>query len=78
LTLYRARLTVLTMERFTIGFVLEEQGPRPDEAALKGFDMDAFGAAHPTIMAGVTEYFGSGRTVDDLFRECATTIVEGL
>jgi TetR/AcrR family tetracycline transcriptional repressor len=78
LTLHRARLTVLTMERFTIGFVLEEQAPRPDEAALKGFDLDEFGAAYPTVIAGITEYFGSGRTVDDLFHESAAMIVEGL
>jgi TetR/AcrR family tetracycline transcriptional repressor len=75
--LRRARLTVLTVERFTIGFVLEEQAPRPDEEALKGFDLEAFGAAHPTVMAGVTEYFGEGNTVDDLFRECLTTVIEG-
>ncbi|MEU4240406.1 TetR/AcrR family transcriptional regulator C-terminal domain-containing protein [Actinoplanes sp. NPDC026619] len=75
--LHRARLTVLTVEGFTIGHVLEEQAPRPDEETLKGFDMAAFAQDHPTVIAGITEYFQPGRTPDDLFRECATLIVEG-
>ena len=75
--LHRARVMVLTVERATIGFVLEEQAPRPDEAALKGFDMADFTARFPTVIAGITEYFQPGRTVDDLFRECITLIVEG-
>jgi TetR/AcrR family transcriptional regulator, tetracycline repressor protein len=76
-SLHRARVIVLTVQRATIGFVLEEQGPRPDEESLKDFDMAAFTTAHPTVMAGITQYFEAGRTVDDLFRECVTLIVEG-
>ncbi|WP_344485958.1 TetR/AcrR family transcriptional regulator C-terminal domain-containing protein [Nonomuraea monospora] len=72
--LRRARLIVLTVERFTVGFVLEEQAPRPD---VEGFDMDAFATAFPTVIAGVTEYFQPGRTVDDLFRDCLEEIVGG-
>lgn len=74
--LHQARVTVLTVERVTIGFVLEEQAPPPDEAALKTFDLAEFTAAYPTMIAGITEYFTS-RTVDDLFRECVTLVVEG-
>ena len=40
-------------------------------------DMAAYAAAYPTVMAGVTEYFQPGRTVDDLFRDCLELIVHG-
>ncbi|GGM67457.1 TetR/AcrR family transcriptional regulator C-terminal domain-containing protein [Dactylosporangium sucinum] len=74
LPLRRARLLVLTVQRFTIGHVLEEQAPRPE---ADGFDLPAFTAAHPVLIAGITEYFQAGRTVDDLFRDCLEVIVEG-
>ncbi|HEV2634226.1 MAG TPA: TetR/AcrR family transcriptional regulator C-terminal domain-containing protein [Actinocrinis sp.] len=77
LSLRRARLMVLTVEHFTVGHVLAEQAPRPDEAAVTEFDLDAFGETHPGIIAGITEYFQDGRTPDDLFRECLEVIVEG-
>lgn len=64
--LRRARLLVLLIERFTLGLVLEEQSePRseysiaPDEAAER----------YPTITAAVTDYFSSGATLDDLYRD---------
>lgn len=75
--LRQARMIVLTVERFTIGYVLEEQAPRPDTEAVKGFDMAAFTAEYPTVVAGITEYFQPGRTVDDLFRDCLELIIEG-
>jgi TetR/AcrR family transcriptional regulator, tetracycline repressor protein len=75
--LRQARVMVLTVERFTIGHVLEEQAPRPDADAVKDFDMAAFTEEHPTVVAGITEYFQPGRTVDDLFRECLELIIEG-
>lgn len=75
--LRQARVIVLTVERFTVGHVLEEQAPRPDMDALGGFDMAAFAGQHPTVMAGITEYFQPGRTVDDLFRECLDVVIEG-
>ena len=75
--LRQARLIVLTVERFTIGYVLEEQAPRPDADALNGFDMAAYAAAYPTVMAGVAEYFQPGRTVDDLFRDCLEVVIAG-
>ena len=34
--LRQARVITLATERFTVGYVLEEQAPRPDEAALQG------------------------------------------
>lgn len=74
--LRQARMIVLTVERFTVGYVLDEQAPRPDTEAQR-FDMAAFTAAHPTVVAGITEYFRPGRTVDDLFRDCLDVIIEG-
>ncbi|GAB1818249.1 TetR/AcrR family transcriptional regulator C-terminal domain-containing protein [Herbidospora sp. RD11066] len=75
--LRRARLIVLTVLRFTVGYVLEEQTGPPDADALKDFDMAAYAAAYPTVIGGVTEYFQSGNTVDDLFRDCLEQIVHG-
>jgi TetR/AcrR family transcriptional regulator, tetracycline repressor protein len=74
--LHRARLMVLTVEHFTIGYALEEQSPRPGQDELAGFDLAAFAERYPTVVAGVTEYFEPGRTADDLFRECLQLIVE--
>jgi TetR/AcrR family tetracycline transcriptional repressor len=75
--LRRARVIVLTVERFTVGHVLEEQAPRPDADALKNFDMDAFTERHPTVVAAIAEYFRPGRTVDDLFRDCLDVVIAG-
>jgi TetR/AcrR family transcriptional regulator, tetracycline repressor protein len=75
LPLHRARLTVLTVRSFTIGHVLEEQSPWPGSEEMAGFDMAAFTARHPTMIAGITEYFQPGRTVDDLFRDCLHLII---
>jgi TetR/AcrR family transcriptional regulator, tetracycline repressor protein len=77
LPLRRARLIVLAVERFTIGYVLEEQAPRPDQDALAGFDLAAFTDRYPTVIAGITEYFQPGRTADDLFRDCLQLIIPG-
>jgi TetR/AcrR family transcriptional regulator, tetracycline repressor protein len=75
--LRQARVIVLTVERFTVGHVLEEQAPRPDAAALKDFDLAAFTEQHPTVVAAIGEYFRPGRTVDDLFRECLDVVIAG-
>jgi TetR/AcrR family transcriptional regulator, tetracycline repressor protein len=75
LPLRQARLTVLVVERFTIGHVLEEQSPPPDEDALDGFDRAAFAKRHPTVVAAITDYFQPGRTVDDLFRDSLELIL---
>lgn len=75
--LRQARLIVLTVERFTVGHVLEEQAPRPDPESLTGVDVAAFLARHPTVVAAITEYFEPGRTVDDLFRDCLDVVIAG-
>jgi AcrR family transcriptional regulator len=72
-----ARVIVLTVERFTVGHVLEEQAPRPDADALKNFDMAAFAEQHPTVVAAIADYFRPGRTVDDLFRDCLEVVIAG-
>ncbi len=79
LPLRRARVIVLTVERFTVGHVLEEQAPRPaaDDAAMKDFDLTAFTERHPTLVAGIADYFQADRTVDDLFRECLDVVIQG-
>ncbi|PRX69426.1 TetR family transcriptional regulator [Nonomuraea fuscirosea] len=75
--LRQARLIVLTVERFTLGFVLEEQWPRPEAGSGEDLDLAAYGAMFPTVMAGVTDYFQPGRTVDDLFQDCLRMVIEG-
>jgi len=75
--LQQARVIVLTVERFTVGHVLEEQAPRPDAEALQDFDMATFARQHPTVVAAIAEYFQPGRTVDDLFRDCLEVVIAG-
>jgi TetR/AcrR family tetracycline transcriptional repressor len=75
--LRQARVIAFTVERFTIGYVLEEQAPRPDEAALKGWDLAEFTATHPTLIAGITDYFQDGRTPDHLFDDCLHVVIAG-
>ncbi|MEZ3160937.1 TetR/AcrR family transcriptional regulator C-terminal domain-containing protein [Microbacterium sp. BWT-B31] len=66
--LHRARLTVLTIERYTVGFVLEEQSTNASSAQPE-LDLDELRRRFPTTIQGVTEYFAAGRTVDDLYRD---------
>ncbi|MFF2277404.1 TetR/AcrR family transcriptional regulator C-terminal domain-containing protein [Agromyces sp. NPDC058126] len=75
--LRQARLIVLTVEHFTVGHVLEEQSGRPAADAVQDFDLEAFTRAHPTVVAGIAEYFQDGRTPDDLFRDCLGVIIDG-
>jgi TetR/AcrR family tetracycline transcriptional repressor len=72
-----ARIIVLTVQRFTVGYVLEEQAPRPDTEALQDFDMADFAAAHPNMTASISEYFKDGRTVDDLYADCLAVVIDG-
>ena len=77
IALRQARVIVLTVERFTVGHVLEEQAPRPDMKALKNFDMPAFTEKHPTMVTAIADYFRPGCTVDDLFRDCLDVVIAG-
>jgi AcrR family transcriptional regulator len=75
-TLRMARLIVLTVYRFTMGYVLEEQSAPLGLGAPADFDLADFARRHPTMIAGITEYFQPGRTVDDLFRDCLRLIID--
>jgi TetR/AcrR family tetracycline transcriptional repressor len=67
--LAQARLLVLVGERYTVGWVLEEQAPAPGGP---GPDIDLLQARFPLITTAVSDYFvGTGRTADDLFRDGA-------
>lgn len=74
--LRQARLTVLAVERFTIGHVLEEQqAPNPGDEDVADFDLAAFAEHYPTLLSAIREYFEDGRTVDDLFLDTLKIII---
>ena len=64
----------MTVERFTVGHVLEEQSPPPDTT---DFDLATFTAAYPVAVRAIREYCEPGRTVDDLFRDCLDVVIAG-
>lgn len=65
--LQRARMTVLAGERYTVGYVLEEQAPVPD--SNREFDLAELQRRLPTMTRAIGEYFAGGRTSDDLYRD---------
>ncbi|MEU1972243.1 TetR family transcriptional regulator [Microbacterium sp. NPDC019599] len=70
---HRARLLVLAGERYTVGWVLEEQSPEPVGAQV---DPDELQARFPVMMGAISDYFvGTGRTADDLYRDAARLIL---
>lgn len=73
-SLRQSRLIVLTVEHFTVGYVLEEQAPPPDAAE---FDLAGYTKAYPTLIAAISDYFQEDATVDDLFRDCVRVIIDG-
>jgi TetR/AcrR family tetracycline transcriptional repressor len=70
--LHHARLLVLAGERYTFGWVLEEQGAVPEEPDI---DVDALRARFPVAPRAITEYFTAGRTADDLYRDIARLVL---
>lgn len=70
--LHHARLLVLAGERYTVGWVLEEQSPPPD---APGPDIDALRARFPVATRAIAEYFGTGRTADDLYFDIARLVL---
>jgi TetR/AcrR family tetracycline transcriptional repressor len=70
--LHRARLLVLAGERYTVGWVLEEQSPAPDDVDV---DVDALRARFPVATRAIVEYFTPGRTADDLYRDIARLVL---
>lgn len=72
--LQRARLTVLAVERFTVGYVLEEQSAAPIDDRSP-HDPAELVRRLPIVTRAITEYFESGRTADDLFQDGVRLIV---
>jgi TetR/AcrR family tetracycline transcriptional repressor len=73
--LQRARLLTLAGERFTVGYVLEEQAPT--DAAQQAPDVDELQRRLPTMVRAIGEYFTDGRTADDLFEDAVRVILDG-
>lgn len=72
LDLRHARLLVLAGERYTVGWVLEEQAPVPDAPDI---DVEALRARFPVTTRAITEYFTPGRTADDLYQDIARLVL---
>lgn len=70
----RARLIVLAGERFTVGYVLEEQ-PSTD-APPQVPDAQELQRRFPVVTRAVASYFATQRTSDDLFRDIARLILD--
>jgi TetR/AcrR family transcriptional regulator, tetracycline repressor protein len=73
--LQRARFLTLAGERFTVGYVLEEQAPT--DAAQPAPDVDAIQRRLPTTVQAIGQYFAVGRTSDDLFQDVVRVILNG-
>ena len=71
--LHRARLLVLAGERFTVGYVLEEQAPADETQQAP--DVDELRRRFPVLTRAIGEYFSDGRTSDDLYRDVARLIL---
>lgn len=72
--LQRARLTVLAAERFTLGYVLEEQAPAPENTG-PDVDVNELRRRLPTATQAIIDYFASGRTADDLYQDAVRLIL---
>lgn len=70
---HQARLLVLAGERFTIGYVLEEQAPT--DATPQAPDVDELQRRFPTTVQAIGQYFSAGRTSDDLFQDIVRVIL---
>lgn len=71
-SLAEARLRVLAAERFTMGYVLEEQSPPPTRP---GPDLDEMTRRFPTATQAISDYFMSGRTAEDVFTDVLRIVV---
>ena len=71
--LQRARLLVLAGERFTVGYVLEEQAPT--DATQQAPDVAELQRRFPVMVRAIGQYFSTGRSSDDLYRDTARLIL---
>ncbi|HEY4266968.1 MAG TPA: TetR/AcrR family transcriptional regulator C-terminal domain-containing protein [Galbitalea sp.] len=71
--LHQARLTVLAGERFTVGYVLEEQ-PSADDTQ-QAPDVSELRRRFPLMAQAIGDYFAAQRTSDDLYRDLAQYIL---
>jgi TetR/AcrR family tetracycline transcriptional repressor len=71
--LQQARLLVLAGERFTGGYVLEEQAPT--DATQQAPDVDELLRRFPVMTQAIGQYFSVGRTSDDLYRDTARLVL---
>ena len=71
--LQRARLLVLAGERFTVGYVLEEQAPT--DATQQAPDVAELQRRFPVMVQAIGQYFSTGRSSDDLYRDTARLIL---
>ncbi|MFC4244964.1 TetR family transcriptional regulator [Gryllotalpicola reticulitermitis] len=71
--LHRARLIVLAGERFTLGYVLEEQSPADDPQPAP--DINALRQRFPATTQAIADYFSAPRTSDDLYCDIAKLIL---
>jgi TetR/AcrR family tetracycline transcriptional repressor len=70
---HQARLLVLAGERFTVGYVLEEQ--TPSDETLPPPDVDELRRRFPVTTQAIADYFSAPRTSSDLFRDIARLIL---
>ncbi|SFG97176.1 TetR/AcrR family transcriptional regulator C-terminal domain-containing protein [Sporolactobacillus nakayamae] len=75
ISLRDSRLLLLTTTHFTFGYVIEEQ-TNLDTEMRKNFDMELFAQKHPVTIAGIKEYFNSGRNKEDLFNDELKLIIK--
>jgi TetR/AcrR family tetracycline transcriptional repressor len=71
--LQHARLLVIGIERFTLGFVLEEQSI-PDDRDPP--DLEELKRRLPLSTQAIIDYFAAGRTADDLFIDGIRLIID--
>jgi TetR/AcrR family transcriptional regulator, tetracycline repressor protein len=71
--LERARLLVLSGERVTVGYVLEEQAPTDE--TQKAPDVEELQRRFPVMTQAIGQYFSGGRTSDDLYRDVARVML---
>lgn len=69
----QARLLVLAGERFTVGYVLEEQPPT--EQNQQPPDLDEIRRRFPVTTEAIANYFATNRTSDDLYRDITRLIL---